>query len=66
MKKSTQYKLSVELVMSWAMSSKRKHIVPSHRSLVGMKKEKGIGRQQERERKECKSVKERNGRTEQA
>lgn len=65
MKKSTQYKLSVELVMSRAMSSKRKHIVPSHRSLVGMKKEKGIGRQQERERKECESVKERNGRTEQ-
>lgn len=56
-KKSTEYKLSVELVMSRAMSNKRKHIVPSHRGLVGMKKEKGIGRQQERERKECESVK---------
>lgn len=40
----------MELVMSRAMSNKRKHIVPSHRGLVGMKKEKGIGRQQERER----------------
>lgn len=43
--------------MSRAMLNKRKHIVPSHRGLVGMKKEKGIGRQQERERKECESVK---------
>lgn len=40
LKKSTPYKLSVELVMSRAMSSKRKHIVPSHRGIVGMKRGK--------------------------
>lgn len=59
MKKSTQYKLSAELVMSRAMSNKRKHIVPSHGGLVGMKRGKrdretageGKKRAQECERK---------------
>ncbi len=40
LKKITQYKLSVELLMSRAMSSKRKHIVPSHRGIVGVKRGK--------------------------
>lgn len=40
MEQSTRYNLSVELVKSRVMLNKRKHIAPSRRGLVGMKRGK--------------------------